>query len=126
MLGAAPLIAFVATADFTRARRFYVDLLGLKIISESPFALELDSAGTMLRVTKVAEVRPAPYTVLGWRVSDIGQIVTELQSRAIVIERYPEMVQDEFGVWTSPDGTRVAWFKDPDGNLLSLTEFPSA
>jgi catechol 2,3-dioxygenase-like lactoylglutathione lyase family enzyme len=123
MLKAIPLIAFVATTDFSRAREFYGELLGLAIISESPFALDVDAAGTMLRVTKVAEIVPAPYTVLGWRVPDIRQSVSELKLRGIVFERYPGMQQDDLGIWTSPSGARVAWFKDRDGNVLSLTEF---
>jgi catechol 2,3-dioxygenase-like lactoylglutathione lyase family enzyme len=117
------LIAFVATADLSSARKFYAEVLGLKIVSESPFALEIDASGTMLRVTKVRSVTPVPYTVLGWDVPDIRESVAELTSKGIVFERYPGMGQDNLGIWTSPSGARVAWFKDPDGNVLSLTEF---
>jgi catechol 2,3-dioxygenase-like lactoylglutathione lyase family enzyme len=123
MLKGAPLIAFVATTDFSGARKFYGDLLGLKIVSESPFALEIDSAGTMLRVTKVDAVTPQPFTVLGWQVGDIHRAAAELRNKGISFESYPGMEQDGLGIWTSPSGARVAWFKDPDGNVLSLTEF---
>jgi catechol 2,3-dioxygenase-like lactoylglutathione lyase family enzyme len=125
MLETTPIIAFIATTDFSRAREFYVDLLGLKLVAESSFALELDAAGTMLRVTKVGEVRPAPYTVLGWRVPDIVKAMKTLQGKGIIFDRYPGMEQDELGIWASPIGARVAWFKDPDGNVLSLAEFAS-
>jgi catechol 2,3-dioxygenase-like lactoylglutathione lyase family enzyme len=120
------LIAFVATEDFSRARAFYSDLLGLTVVSESPFALEVDAAGTMLRITRVDEVRPASYTVLGWGVPDIRKSVAELKDKGIAFERYSGIEQDDLGIWTSPGGARVAWFKDPDGNLLSLTEFASS
>ena len=126
MLKEAPLIAFVATTDFSRARKFYSEILGLRIIAESPFALELDAADTMLRVTKVAELTAAPYTVLGWSVPDIRKSVAELKGKGVAFERYPGMLQDDLGIWTSPSGARVAWFRDPDGNVLSLTEFAPA
>jgi catechol 2,3-dioxygenase-like lactoylglutathione lyase family enzyme len=125
MLGAEPLIAFIGVEDFGRARRFYCDILGLRLAAHSPFALELDGAGAMLRVTLVEEVRPAPYTVLGWRVVDIRSTVAALREKGVVFQRYEDMGQDADGIWTAPSGARVAWLKDPDGNMLSLTEFPS-
>ena len=125
MLNTAPLIGFIATTDFSHARKFYGDLLGLKIGAESPFALDIDAAGTMLRVIKVEQVKPAPYTVLGWSVPHIGKSAAQLSDKGVAFERYPGMQQDDLGIWTSPSGARVAWFKDPDGNVLSLTEFQS-
>src|SRR4051812_22410568 len=120
MLKTRPLIAFVASEDFSRARAFYGGLLGLTITSESPFALDIDAAGTMLRVTKVEALRPAPYTVLGWNVPDIEKSVSELKGNGVVCEHYAGVEQDDLGIWTSPSGARIAWFKDPDGNVLSL------
>ena len=123
MLGTAPLIAFVSVTDATRARRFYGELLGLSLVEESPFALEFDCAGTMLRVALANHVSPAPYTVLGWQVADIGATLVALAAAGIRPEIYEGFGQSEEGSWQSPSGARVAWFRDPDGNLLSVTEF---
>ena len=123
MLDSAPLIAFVSATDAHRARRFYGDTLGLQLNSESPFALEFDSAGTMLRVTLVDKIAPAPYTVLGWQVPDIATTVRSLAKVGVKLEKFAGMAQTEDGIWTAPSGARVAWFKDPDGNLLSVSEF---
>jgi catechol 2,3-dioxygenase-like lactoylglutathione lyase family enzyme len=117
------LIAFVATRDPIRAKAFYRDTLGLELVSEDQFALVFDVAGTMLRVARVQELTPAPYTVLGWEVPDIAAVINTLQQGGVSFERHPGMQQDELGIWNSPSGARVAWFKDPDGNTLSVTEF---
>lgn len=120
------VIAFLVTAQPERAKAFYSELLGLRLVADTVFALIFDAAGTMLRIAKVRELSPAPYTVLGWEVADIRATIRSLVSRGIAFERYAGMPQDEIGIWTTPDGSRVAWFKDPDGNTLSLTQFPSA
>ena len=122
-LGSEKLIAFVATQDPARARAFYRETLGLRLVSEDPFALVFDVGGTMLRVTTVTEVSKANYTVLGWKVGDIIQAAKNLHKARIRLERYAGMQQDELGIWKSPSGARVAWFKDPDGNTLSITQF---
>lgn len=124
MLSTCSLVAFIATTDAAAALEFYRDVLGLRLISDDPFALVFDAGGTMLRVTKVKEFVAAPYTVLGWRVADIGAAVGELTGRRVRFERFDGMPQDEAGIWNAPSGARVAWFKDPDGNVLSLTQFP--
>jgi catechol 2,3-dioxygenase-like lactoylglutathione lyase family enzyme len=123
MLGSRKLVAFVATRDPGRAREFYRDTLGLRLVSEDEFALVFDAAGTMLRVTRVQELVAAKYTVLGWQVRDIIWTVTRLQKAHVTLERYPGMQQDALGIWNSPSGAKVGWFKDPDGNTLSLTQF---
>jgi predicted enzyme related to lactoylglutathione lyase len=123
MLAAAAVIAFVATTSAERARAFYGDALGLPLRSEDTFALVFDAHGTMLRVQKVAAVQPPPYTVLGWEVADIARAVQAVTERGVQFERVPGLDQDELGIWTSPDGGRVAWFKDPEGHFLSLTQF---
>src|SRR5690348_11586092 len=123
MLGTSPLIAFVSVSDATRARRFYGELLGLALVEETPFALEFDCAGTMLRVALANHVTPAPYTVLGWQVADIVATVASLASAGVQLEIFDGFHQSAEGVWQSPSGAKVAWFKDPDGNLLSVTEF---
>ena len=123
MLGKAKLVAFAATTDVARAKSFYEDVLGLELVEETPFALVFDANGTMLRVTPVPKLVVAPYTVLGWDVKDITATVRALNKAGVKCERYPGMEQDKLGIWTSPSGAQIAWFKDPDGNTLSVTEF---
>ena len=113
----------VATAQPGKARSLYRDTLGLRLVSEDEFALVFDAHGTMLRVTIVKEVRAAEYTVLGWQVPDIVAAARRLQEAGVRLQRYPGMDQNEQGIWTSPSGARIAWFKDPDGNTLSITQF---
>ena len=118
-----PLIAFVPTCDAHRAKTFYRDVLGLRLASEQlPFALVFDAHGTMLRVVVVKELTPPPYTTLGWEVADIQDAVATLAARGIQFQRYPNMNQDHLGIWTAPGGSKVAWFRDPDGNTLSLSQ----
>ena len=123
MLETSKLIAFVGSADLRQARLFYEQTLGLRMIERNEFACVFDANGTMLRVTAVAEVARAGYTVLGWQVSDIAAIVRGLTAKGVTFLRYAGMDQDESGVWTTPDGGKVAWFADPGGNVLSLTQF---
>ena len=123
MLGSSKVVAFVATAAPARAKAFYANTLGLSLVSEDSFALVFDAGGTMLRVSIVQEVRPAGYTVLGWMVPDISVAVGELAQRGVRFQRYDGLEQDAQGIWTAPGGARVAWFHDPDGNTLSLTQF---
>ena len=123
MLGSVDLVAFVSTADPERALEFYGAKLGLRLVEESPFALVFDVHGTMLRVTLVPVVVAAPYTVLGWAVPDVAAAVQDLTRQGIDFDTYEGMGQDEHAIWTSPGGARVAWFRDPDGNTLSLTQF---
>jgi catechol 2,3-dioxygenase-like lactoylglutathione lyase family enzyme len=123
ILGSQKLVAFVATLELSRAREFYRDILGLPLVSEDEFALVFDATGTMLRVTRVQELAAAKYAVLGWHVHDIVQTAKNLQKAQVTLERYSGMQQDELGIWESPSGARVAWFKDPDGNTLSITQF---
>jgi len=122
VLHSSDVIAFVATTDPERARRFYEAVLGLALLHDEPFALVFDANGTTLRVQKVPALDPTPYTVLGWKVADAGAAVSALAARGVRFERYPGLTQDELGIWTTPSGARVVWFKDPDGNVLSLTQ----
>lgn len=122
MLRDSPSIAFVATTDAPRARGFYEGVLGLRLVADEPFALVFDLAGVMLRVAKVEQLEPQPFTVLGWQVHDVAATVRALSQKGVAFERFPAMPQDDLGVWNVPGGGRVAWFKDPDRNLLSLTE----
>jgi catechol 2,3-dioxygenase-like lactoylglutathione lyase family enzyme len=113
----------VATTDLHRARVFYEQTLGLPVAGHNEFACVLDANGVMLRITAVPEVSRASYTVLGWRVADIVAAVRSLTAKGVRFLRYDGMDQDEAGIWTTPGGDKVAWFTDPDGNILSLTQF---
>ena len=122
MLASAKVVAFIATADAARAKAFYGEALGLRLLSEYGFAVVFDANGTTLRVAIVREVVPAPYTVLGWDVEDIAATVHRLSGAGVVFERYGWLQQDELGIWNSPSGAKVAWFKDLDGNVLSVSQ----
>ena len=122
MLGNNKIMAFVATADAARSRHFYEQVLGLHVTSDDEFALVLNAGGTTLRVQKAATVHAPPYTSLGWEVKDLQASVRALTERGVHFERYPHFAQDELGIWHAPSGASVAWFKDPDGNLLSLAQ----
>ena len=111
---------FIATAQPERALGFYRDTLGLTFLADEEFALVFDLHGTPLRVQKVASFSPQPFTVLGWAVDDLGRT---LEALGLAPERFPWMAHDPRGVWTASSGDRVAWVKDPDGNLLSFTQF---
>ena len=126
-LGKRNLVAFVTVVDVDKARKFYRDTLGLTLVSEDlPFALVFDANGIMLRASIANQHAALPGTVLGWGVPDIQAAVSDLVSAGVRFERYSFLKQDEQGIWTSPSMAKVAWFKDPDENLLSLTEFPAA
>jgi catechol 2,3-dioxygenase-like lactoylglutathione lyase family enzyme len=122
MLNDSKLIGFVATTDYTKARAFYEGQLGLRFISQDQFALVLDSNGNMIRIPQTKDFKPQSFTVLGWEVVNIENQVAELQQKGITFEKYGFPGQDERGIWSSPGGAKVAWFKDPDGNLLSISQ----
>jgi catechol 2,3-dioxygenase-like lactoylglutathione lyase family enzyme len=122
MLAQYPLIAFIPTTDAARARLFYEDQLGLRFVSDDPFAVVMDANGTMIRITSVGNFTPAPFTILGWQVDDIHRTATEMIGKGIQFARYGFLEQNPEGIWTAPDGTKVAWFPDPDGNTLSISQ----
>lgn len=124
MLSFTKIMAFVPTKDAKKARQFYESVLGLRFVSEDQFALVLDASGIMLRVAIIAEFKPQQFTILGWEVLDIKKEVGRLQGQGVCFEKYGMKAQDEQGIWSSPSGAKVAWFKDPDGNVLGLTQFP--
>jgi catechol 2,3-dioxygenase-like lactoylglutathione lyase family enzyme len=114
---AARLVAFAATLDLEASHAFYGGTLGLQRVEATPFANVYDVGGQPLRVTRVGALAPAPYTVLGWEVPDLAAALAAVDVTPL---RYDGLEQDDDGVWTTPSGTRVAWFRDPDGNVLSL------
>ena len=125
MLGSADLIAFVPTRNPAKAQQFYESTLGLEFISADSFALVFNAHGTTMRIANVSQVkdfRPAPFTIVGWRVTSVSDTVGDLEKKGVRFERFPGMDQDPQGIWQSPSGAKVAWFKDPDGNILSITQ----
>jgi catechol 2,3-dioxygenase-like lactoylglutathione lyase family enzyme len=123
MLDGARLVAFVPSTDLDRSRTFFAGTLGLALVETTPFACVLRSGQTMLRVTRVDELRPQPFTVLGWDVPDLRATLAALAATGVPALRFDGIGQDDDGVWTTPGGDLVAWFADPDGNTLSLTQF---
>jgi catechol 2,3-dioxygenase-like lactoylglutathione lyase family enzyme len=123
MLNQFKIVAFLTTTDYARARNFYVDKLGLEFLSEDHFAMVLRANGNLVRVVKAQKFTPTPGTVLGWEVAGIDKVVRELGRRGITFEKYPWVTDERgLGIWTTPNGDQVAWFKDPDGNVLSVSE----
>jgi catechol 2,3-dioxygenase-like lactoylglutathione lyase family enzyme len=125
MLESVPAVAFLPSTDLGRSREFFADTLGLPLVEETPFACVLQAGPTMLRVTKVDELHPQPFTVFGWVVADITGTVKALMEAGVRMLDYHMISQTAEGVWTTPGGDRVAWFNDPEGNVLSLTQFAS-
>lgn len=122
MLSGNEVTAFIPTKESAQARTFYEGKLGLHFISDDQFALVVESNGTVIRIAKVEEFTPAPFTILGWRVQNIEAEVRDLTARGVSFQRYSGMTQDDLGIWTAPGGAKVAWFRDPDGNVLSVSQ----
>lgn len=122
MLGTTNIVAFVPTRDAEKARTFYEGVLGLRFVNDDGFALVFDANGIMIRVARVPQLIPAQFTILGWQVSQIENVVRDLQKKGVHFEIFGFFKQDELGIWTAPTGDKVAWFKDPDGNILSVSE----
>jgi catechol 2,3-dioxygenase-like lactoylglutathione lyase family enzyme len=122
MLGTTDIVAFVPITDSEKARAFYEGVLGLRFIKDDGFALVLEANGIMIRAAKMKEVTPAQFTILGWQVTNIEDVVRALQQKGVHFEIFGFFKQDDLGIWTAPTGDKVAWFKDPDGNILSVSE----
>lgn len=123
MLTNAKLMAFVATRDPVTARAFYEQVLGLKFVNEDGFAVTVDANGVRVRLVRIESHKAAQFTILGWEVADIEKTVSDLETRGVVFAKFGMPDQDARGIWKAPDGARVAWFHDPDGNTLSVTQF---
>ncbi len=119
------ITAFLPTINPEQSKQFYKDILELKLVSEDNYALEFEGDGTFLRITVVEKFEPHPFTVLGFKIEDIATQVKSLNKKGVEFERYNYFEQDDLSIWTSPSKAKVAWFKDPDGNLVSLTEYPN-
>jgi catechol 2,3-dioxygenase-like lactoylglutathione lyase family enzyme len=123
MLGSTNIVAFVPTRDAAKARAFYEGVLGLRFVKDDGFAMVLDANGIMIRIAKVGnDFTPAQFTILGWQVSGIEDVVRALREKGVEFEIFGFFKQDELGIWTAPTGDKVAWFKDPDGNILSVSQ----
>ena len=122
MLASSKIIGFVPTKDSVKARGFYEGMLQFQFVSDDMFALVMRAGETMLRIGKVQDFTPAPYTVLGWEVSNIEDVAKWLQKRGVTLEKFPFVQDKELGIWTTPNGDKVAWFRDPDGNVLSVSQ----
>ena len=122
MLASSKIIGFVPTKDSVKARGFYEGILQFQFVSDDMFALVMKAGETMLRIGKVQDFTPAPYTVLGWEVANIEEVVKWLQKRGVALEKFPFVQDKELGIWTTPNGDKVAWFRDPDGNVLSVSQ----
>jgi catechol 2,3-dioxygenase-like lactoylglutathione lyase family enzyme len=121
-LAGRPVLAILGTTDLDRALRFYSDILGLTLLGRDTFGCSLEAGGTELRLTLVRATAPPPYSQLGWRVIGLDDVVSRLEQSGVSIVRFDGLEQDDVGAWSAPDGRRVAWFRDPDGNLLSVVE----
>ena len=122
MLASSKIIGFVPTKDSVKARGFYEGILQFQFVSDDMFALVMRAGETMLRIGKVQDFTPVPYTVLGWEVSNIEEVAKWLQKRGVTLEKFPFVQDKELGIWTTPNGDKVAWFRDPDGNVLSVSQ----
>ena len=122
MLGSTDIVAFVPTKDGNQARLFYEGVLGLRFVSDDGYALVFNANGIMIRVVKVRAFTPAQYTILGWGVQGIEKIMTALKEKGVHFEHFGFSKQNDLGMWIAPNGDKVAWFKDPDGNTLSISE----
>src|SRR4051812_38158196 len=116
MLASRKMIGFVTTTDAARARKFYEEMLGFHFVKQDQFALVVETEQNMIRISPVKSHQPAGHTVMGWEVSEIDRVAGWLSDRGVTFERFPGLKQNEVGIWDSPSGDRVAWFKDPDGN----------
>ena len=123
MLGGFEMMSMAATASPEKAQAFYEGVLGLTLQEDTPFALVFAAGDATLRLQKVPQFTPQPFSALAWKVPDMQATVHGLAAKGVIFERFSFLQQDDAGIWTAPDGTQVAWFKDPEGNLLSLARF---
>jgi catechol 2,3-dioxygenase-like lactoylglutathione lyase family enzyme len=124
MLAQGKMAGFVATKDYEKARAFYEGKLGFDFISLDQYALVMSVGGHKIRIAKVPNFTPLQGTILGWEVQDIQAVATWLRDRGVTLEKYPFVQDRDLGIWTTPSDDKVAWFKDPDGNILSISQHP--
>jgi catechol 2,3-dioxygenase-like lactoylglutathione lyase family enzyme len=125
MLAAGKMVGFVPTKDYDKARAFYEGKLEFEFVSLDQYALVMSVGGHRMRIAKVPNFTPLQGTILGWEVNNIETVVIWLGDRGVPSEKYPFVQDRELGIWTTPNGDKVAWFKDPDGNILSVSQHHS-
>lgn len=125
MLASGKMVGFVPTRDYDKARAFYQDRLGFEFVSLDQYALVMSVGGHKVRISKLPNFTPLQATILGWEVEDIEAAASWLKNKGVTLENYPFVQDRELGIWTTPTGDKVAWFKDPDGNILSIGQHPS-
>jgi catechol 2,3-dioxygenase-like lactoylglutathione lyase family enzyme len=125
MLGAGKMMGFVPTKDYERARAFYEGKLGFEFVSLDQYALVMRVGGHMVRIVKIGNFTPLQGTILGWQIKDIEAVAAWLRASGVATEKYPFVQDKDLGIWTTPNGDKVAWFKDPDGNVLSISQHVS-
>jgi catechol 2,3-dioxygenase-like lactoylglutathione lyase family enzyme len=123
MLASGKLVGFIPTTDYHKARAFY-ERLGFQFVSLDQFALVMNIGGHTIRITKIPNFTPLQGTILGWEVENIETVAAWLRDQGVIPEKFPFAQDRELGIWTAPSGHRVAWFKDPDGNILSISQHP--
>ena len=122
MLASGKMVGFIPTRDYDKARAFYQDRLGFEFVSLDQYALVMSIGGHKVRITKIPNFTPLQGTILGWEVEDIEAVATALKNNGVALEKYPFVQDRELGIWTAPTGDKVAWFKDPDGNILGISQ----
>jgi len=122
MLASGKMAGFLLTKDYDKARQFFEGALGFQFVSLDQYALVMRAGGSTIRISKAPDFTPFKGTVLGWEVQDIAAVVAWLNQRGVVFEKYPFVQDRDLGIWTTPNGDKVAWFKDPDGNVLSVSQ----
>ena len=125
MLAPAKMVGFVPTSDYERARAFYEGKLGFQFVSLDQYALVMKVGGHTVRISKIPDFTPRQGTILGWEVENIESAATWPRDRGVTLEKYPFVQDRELGIWTTSTGEKVAWFKDPDGNILSVSQHHS-
>ena len=125
MLDRGKMAGFVPTTDYDKARAFYEGKLGFGFVSLDQYALVMSVGGHRIRITKMPNYTPLQGTILGWEVQDIQAVAAWLRDRGVTLEKYPFVQDRDLGIWTAPSGDKVAWFKDPDGNILSIAQHPN-
>ena len=122
MLASGRMAGFVPTKDYDRAREFYEGKLAFEFVSLDQFGLVLSVVGHKIRIAKIPNFTPLQGTILGWEVEQIETVAAWLKERGVTLEKYPFAQDRELGIWTAPSGDKVAWFKDPDGNVLGISQ----
>jgi len=125
MLAAGKMVGFIPTRDYEKARSFFENQLGFEFVSQDQYALVMSAGGNKIRISKLPDFTPLKATILGWEVEDIEAVATWLKNNGVSLEKYPFVQDRELGIWTTPTGDKVAWFRDPDGNILSIGQHPS-